>query len=139
MRSNFSTRSTPPNSSRGRWWTLRGRRNSDPPSVSATETAAEQAQNGSPLTDSNRRPPPYHAIKTATGGSQWKRFRASSGQFPVFVEPNLCHRLRPLCSITVPSQSAENGPFEVDQQLKAEADPFCVESGSSACSPRRAR
>jgi hypothetical protein len=66
----------------------------------------------SPLTDSNRRPPPYHAIQTATGGSRWQRFSASSSHFPAFGPPNLCHRLRPLCSITVPCQSAENGPFE---------------------------
>jgi hypothetical protein len=31
---------------------------------------------GSPLPDSNRRPPPYHAIQTATGGSRWQRFGA---------------------------------------------------------------
>jgi hypothetical protein len=58
----------------------------------------------SPLTDSNRRPPPYHAIQTATGGSQWQRFGASSSHFPAFRVPNVCHRLRPLCSITVASQ-----------------------------------
>jgi hypothetical protein len=28
----------------------------------------------SPLTDSNRRPPPYHAIQAADGGSRWQRF-----------------------------------------------------------------
>jgi hypothetical protein len=27
----------------------------------------------SPLPDSNRRPPPCHAIQTATGGSRWQR------------------------------------------------------------------
>jgi hypothetical protein len=66
----------------------------------------------SPLTDSNRRPPPYHAIQTATGGSQWQRFGARSSHFRPFGEPNVCQRLRPLCSITVPSQSAQNRPFE---------------------------
>jgi hypothetical protein len=66
----------------------------------------------SPLPDSNRRPPPYHAIQTATGGSQWQRFGARSSHFRPFGEPNVCQRLRPLCSITVPSQSAQNRPFE---------------------------
>src|SRR2546428_3926083 len=85
----------------------------------------------SPLTDSNRRPPPYHAIKTATGGSQWQRFRASSGQFPVFGELNLCHRLRPLCSITVPSQSAQNGEFERRPAAGSGGRPFRIGGGQS--------
>src|SRR5262249_1043629 len=62
----------------------------------------------SPLTDSNRRPPPYHAIQTATGGSRRQRFVATSSRFQASGERNACHRLRPLCSITVPSQTAEN-------------------------------
>jgi hypothetical protein len=43
----------------------------------------------SPLPDSNRRPPPYHAIQTTTGGSRWQRFGASSSHFPSLrrVEP----------------------------------------------------
>src|SRR5919197_3874472 len=44
----------------GRWWTLRGRRSPQPPLVKTTEVAAKQAKTRSPLTDSNRRPPPYH-------------------------------------------------------------------------------
>src|SRR5207244_8463288 len=35
---------------------------------------------------------PYHAIQTATGGSQWQRFGGSSSHFPGLGEPNLCHR-----------------------------------------------
>jgi hypothetical protein len=58
----------------------------------------------SPLTDSNRRPPPYHAIQTATGGSRWQRFVAKSNHFRALDGPSVCDRLRPLCSITVPSQ-----------------------------------
>src|SRR5439155_6889988 len=58
----------------------------------------------SPLPDSNRRPPPYHAIQRAAGGSRWQRFGVSSSHFRPFRELNLCPRLRPLCSITVPSQ-----------------------------------
>jgi hypothetical protein len=40
----LSMRSTRPNSSRGRWWTLRGRRSAKSPSAPATDTAAEQAK-----------------------------------------------------------------------------------------------
>jgi hypothetical protein len=66
----------------------------------------------SPLPDSNRRPPPYHAIQTAAGGSLRQRFPVSSSHFGSSGGPNLCHPLRPLCSITVPSQSAQNAQFE---------------------------
>jgi hypothetical protein len=44
----------------GRWWTLRGRRRLRPPPAETTEPAAKQVKARSPLTDSNRRPPPYH-------------------------------------------------------------------------------
>jgi integrase len=44
----------------GRWWTLGGRREAITPPRKTTKTAAEQAISESPLTDSNRRPPPYH-------------------------------------------------------------------------------
>src|SRR5262249_58157061 len=55
-RSGFST----PSTRRGRWWTLRGRRKNQPASAAKTKATAEQGESGSPLTDSNRRPPPYH-------------------------------------------------------------------------------
>jgi hypothetical protein len=35
----------------------------------------------SPLPDSNRRPPPYHAIQMAAGGNRAQRSRASSSRF----------------------------------------------------------
>jgi hypothetical protein len=47
----------------GRWWTLRGRRPSRTPPAETTRTSPEQGRTRSPLTDSNRRPPPYHSIK----------------------------------------------------------------------------
>src|SRR5436309_15808939 len=59
------------------------------------------------LTASGRNAPPYHAIQTATGGSRWQRFRPRSSRFRATREPNVCHPLRPLCSITVPSQEAQ--------------------------------
>src|SRR6266568_77915 len=86
-----------------------------PPSPGGATVIAKKppvcTDSSSPLTDSNRRPPPYHAIQTATGGSRWQRFVASSSRFRASGHPNLCHPLRPLCSITVPSQSAQNGHF----------------------------
>jgi len=44
----------------GRWWTLRGRQKVRAPPAETTQLAAKQAKTRSPLTDSNRRPPPYH-------------------------------------------------------------------------------
>ena len=44
----------------GRWWTLGGHCKRDPSPATTTEQGAEQAISRSPLTDSNRRPPPYH-------------------------------------------------------------------------------
>ena len=49
----------------------------------------------SPLPDSNRRPPPYHAIQTAAGGNARQRFPVSSSHFGASGGPNLCHPLRP--------------------------------------------
>src|SRR5207247_6005060 len=41
-------------------WTLRGRRRGGPSPNQKTKHAREQEKTRSPLTDSNRRPPPYH-------------------------------------------------------------------------------
>jgi mannose-6-phosphate isomerase-like protein (cupin superfamily) len=65
----------------------------------------------SPLTDSNRRPPPYHVVFLANGGNQWQRFLAESSRFGPSAKVNVCHRLRPLCFIPVPSQSGQKRPF----------------------------
>src|SRR5438034_3058060 len=43
----------------------------------------------SPLTDSNRRPPPYHVLPDATGGSRWQRFGASSSHSQASGDPIL--------------------------------------------------
>jgi hypothetical protein len=80
----------------------------------------------SPLTDSNRRPPPYHAIQTATGGSQWQRFPADPSHFRASSDLNPCHPLRPLCSITVPSQSAENEHFDAGALVPQAREPLRV-------------
>jgi hypothetical protein len=75
--------------------------------------------------------PPYHAIQTAAGGSQWQRLGARSSQFRAFGEPNVRHPLRPLCSITVPSQSAQKrAVLNVASSCKRKLDPFRIERGS---------
>jgi Phage integrase family len=59
-RSDCSTSSAPANVHGGRSWTLRGRRSPRPLPAKTTEARAKQEETRSPLTDSNRRPPPYH-------------------------------------------------------------------------------
>src|SRR6184192_974316 len=68
-------------------WTLRGRRQRQPPSTRATERRAKQEESGSPLTDSNRRPPPYHggALPTELRGRS-RHSRRSSQPLSVRVE-----------------------------------------------------
>src|SRR5918994_7491763 len=61
MRSACSTSSASGNIHGGRWWTLRGRQSRRSPPAQTTEISAKQEKTRSPLTDSNRRPPPYHA------------------------------------------------------------------------------
>jgi hypothetical protein len=94
------------------------------------QSADLQALCASPLTDSNRRPPPYHAIQTAAGGSRRQRFPVSSSHFRASGGPNLCHPLRPLCSITVPSQSAQNAQFEARRATPMRGGPLPYREGS---------
>ena len=57
----------------------------------------------SPLTDSNRRPPPYHALSAAAGSSRKRLF---AGTIRCGIETGFasgCHRLRPLVSTSAPS------------------------------------
>src|SRR6266567_9494374 len=57
----------------------------------------------SPLTDSNRRPPPYHGTSRATGGSRWQPiWLISPGLGPSRFAAD-CHRLQPRGSIEAPS------------------------------------
>src|SRR5207249_10591183 len=65
-------------------WTLRGRRKPQPPSIWTTERPPNQEESGSPLTDSNRRPPPYHQrISFVSAVHGRRRFAAD------------CHPLQP--------------------------------------------
>ena len=57
----------------------------------------------SPLTDSNRRPPPYHAVPQATGRNSWQGSWLVSAVLGPFAFASGCHRLRPLCSMNAPS------------------------------------
>src|SRR6266581_339051 len=84
-------------------WTLRGRRNHQPSSTRTTERRAKQEEIGSPLTDSNRRPPPYHGTSQATGRNLRQRFWlvSAASATPRFADD--CHRLQPRGSIKAPS------------------------------------
>ena len=62
----------------------------------------------SPLTDSNRRPPPYHAGHR----NPRQRFCLISAVFGVALFATRCHRLRPLCSINAPSRVVGAGYAE---------------------------
>jgi hypothetical protein len=57
----------------------------------------------SPLTDSNRRPPPYHADPAATGRNLRQRFLPDSGPSATGPFATGCHWLRPLGSMNAPS------------------------------------
>jgi hypothetical protein len=57
----------------------------------------------SPLTDSNRRPPPYHADPAATGRKRRQRFWRDSAVFTAARFATACHRLQPRGSIKAPS------------------------------------
>jgi integrase len=59
-RSNSSTPSQAQTRPPSTPWTLRGRCNHQPSPSRKTESSPEQEETGSSLTDSNRRPPPYH-------------------------------------------------------------------------------
>jgi len=57
----------------------------------------------SPLTDSNRRPPPYHVFLAATGRNRRQRFAPFWALWAALPFATDCHQLRPLGSINAPS------------------------------------
>src|SRR5712691_10073319 len=93
MRSACSTSSARDNGHGGRWWTLRGRRNQRPPPAGTTEPPAEQEETRSPLTDSNRRPPPYHSI-----GNRWQPTATVLACFRRLSRFPICGRLPPVAT-----------------------------------------
>src|SRR5206468_6844938 len=68
-----------------------------------SENADLQALRESPLTDSNRRPPPYHGTSQATGGNRSQRFSLVSAALVTPRFAHDCHRLQPRGSIKAPS------------------------------------
>src|SRR5205807_1754193 len=63
----------------------------------------EQAKGGSPLTDSNRRPPPYHGTSQATGRNPRQRFWLDFAVPGGAAFATACRQLQPRGSIRVPS------------------------------------
>ena len=90
----------------GRW---RGRRLPQPPPVKTTEVPAKQAKSRSPLTDSNRRPPPYHALEMAMARNPRQRLRLVLGVSARSRFATGCHRLQPRGSIKAPSLVGSRG------------------------------
>src|SRR5207248_5241046 len=97
----------PNNGHGGRRWTLRGRRCPRPPPAETTNAPAKQEETRSPLTDSNRRPPPYHERREgvdsrgirlndpASGFSRIAAFRRVSRRRATLVRPaDVCTRRR---------------------------------------------
>src|SRR5205823_8077331 len=60
----------------------------------------------SPLTDSNRRPPPYHGTSQATGRSRSQRFSPISAVSGPCCFAGDCHLLQPRGSIKAPSDTS---------------------------------
>jgi hypothetical protein len=60
------------------------------------------------LQDSNRRPPPFHALRSATGRNRRQRFWLVRAVFGARAFATGCHWLRPLGSINAPSPSPES-------------------------------
>ena len=75
---------------------------------SASPFADRTRHRESPLTDSNRRPSPYHALRPATGRNQRQRFWHVGAVFGARAFATGCHWLRPLGSINAPSSSPES-------------------------------
>ena len=76
----------------------------------ATRNADLQGFWRSPLTDSNRRPPPYHADPEATGRNPRQRFLACFGRFRGAL---ICHGLPPVATARLHKRSILCGPRAV--------------------------
>jgi len=67
--------------------------------ASANRTSWSAGRPRSPLTDSNRRPPPYHGTSQATGRNPRQRFWRVSAVSALSRFAADCHRLQPRGSI----------------------------------------
>ena len=93
---------------------------------SLTKAAAKQEKTRSPLPDSNRRPPPYHALRMASSRNRRQRFGlifAGSAPIPFATD---CHRLQPRGSTKAPSSVVRPGDGCV-------RSPELVASAASQC------
>jgi hypothetical protein len=120
-----ATRTSKPTTSKP--WTSNGRRSCPSSPATTTERPLEQEETESPLTDSNRRPPPYHAIVAATGRNRRQRFRlilrfSGAGHLRAG-----CHRLQPRGSIKAPSFVVCTG------YVSGTGEPNCMRSWASVC------
>jgi hypothetical protein len=75
-----------------------------------------QAFSGSPLTDSNRRPPPYHGTSHATGRNPRQRFWLIFAVLATAWLAAECHRLQPRGSIKAPSSVVRAGYVAADER-----------------------
>jgi hypothetical protein len=82
----------------------------------------------SPLTDSNRRPPPYHGTPHATGRNPRQRISHVCAVLGVLPFASGCHPLRPLGSIKAPSSVVCCG-YEA-QPSPTKATPRVASSGT---------
>jgi len=90
----------------GRWWTLRRRQRIRAPPAETTLLAAKQAETQSPLTDSNRRPPPYHGSGTVlacTAEHSRSRFSCKSPLSDVSAVPARDRACTISCTRLVPA------------------------------------
>jgi hypothetical protein len=76
----------------------------------------------SPLTDSNRRPPPYHVLPEATGGSRWQWISLVVAVSRASRFAAGCHRLQPRGSIKAPSLYVLS-PFQIAEAENARMRP----------------
>jgi hypothetical protein len=92
-------------------------------SITATKSLLLQRLRGSDK-PSDGLEPSTPSLPCDPNGSRWQPVATVRPRSSPAGELNVCQRLRPLCSITVPSQSVENGRFE---SRTDRLDLFCVE------------
>src|SRR5439155_16074411 len=109
--------------------------------------SATRRQNKSPFCGAFVEPssglePETPSLPCDSNGNWWQpvaTVRARSSHFRPFGEPNVCHRLRPLCSITVPSQSAQKRALSLRATTADEVDggPFGIRVDSHRVAAHR--
>src|SRR5947207_13962766 len=95
--------------------------------VQPTEEARFAGLLQSPLTDSNRRPPPYHGTSQATGRNARQSFPLVSAGFAAVGFATGCHRLQPRGSTRAPSCSTCAVPAVVARACSIVAEATLVD------------